>query len=443
MSRWLFSVITFCASFFCFCLTNAEELKKPLSLNESITIAIKKSTSIRAAEHGIKGANYERKAAGTDFLPKLTTEYNYTRFNEDPHMKSPAGEFLSYPMDMKIGRKDRYQWNTYLTQPIFTGGALTSSYQIAKLGLDMAEKNWSRAKQDIVLQVKEAYFTILKVEKIKEVALQAVEQVKSHVDVSQAFFEEEMIPKNDLLEAQVRYAQVKQDLIRADNGVQIAKAYFNTVLRQDVNESVEVEDVLGYRPEVFSLEDCLKEGLERRPEMKEANLNLERARKSVGLAKSRFFPHISVVTNYQRMGDHADLRGNPYEDAENWMVSTLFSWDVWEWGKKHYQVSARRAKAAQAEELEKQVGDVIALEVKESYLNLKEAEKNIFVAETAREQAEENFRLNQERYNEQMATTTDVLDAQTLLTEAQNNYYNALSDYHIAKARLERAIGRE
>ena len=441
MSRWLFSVITFCASFFCFSLTNAEELKKPLSLNESISIAIKKSTSIRAAEYGIKGADYERKAAGTDFLPKLTTEYNYTRFNEDPHMKDRS--YTSYPIDVKMGKKDRYQWNTYLTQPIFTGGALTSSYQIAKLGLDMARKNWSKAKQDIVLQVKEAYFTILKVEKIKEVALQAVEQVKSHVDVSQAFFEEEMIPKNDLLEAQVRYAQVKQDLIRADNGVQIAKAYFNTVLRQDVNEPVEVEDILGYRPEVFSLEDCLKEGLERRPEIKEANLNLERAQKGVRLAKSRFFPHISVVTNYQRMGDHADLRGNPYEDAENWMVSTLFSWDVWEWGKKHYQVSARRAKAAQAEELEKQVGDVIALEVKESYLNLKEAEKNIFVAETAREQAEENFRLNQARYNEQMATTTDVLDAQTLLTEAQNNYYNALSDYHIAKARLQRAIGRE
>jgi len=65
------------------------------------------------------------------------------------------------------------------------------------------------------------------------------------------------------------------------------------------------------------------------------------------------------------------------------------------------------------------------------------------VARTAREQAEENLRLNQERYNEQMATTTDVLDAQTLLTEAHNNYYNALSDYHISKARLERAVGRE
>ena len=265
MSRWLFSVITFCASFFCFSLTNAEELKKPLSLNESITIAIKKSTSIRAAEHGIRGADYERKAARTDFLPKITTEYGYTRFNEDPHIKYPAGDFSPYPTDTKIGKKDRYQWNSYLTQPLFTGGALVSSYEMAKLGLDIAKESWSKAKQDIVLQVKEAYFSILKVEKIKEVALQAVKQVKSHVDVAQAFFEAEMIPKNDLLEAQVRYAQVKQDLIRADNGVQIAKAYFNTVLRQDVNEPLEVEDILGYRPEVFSLEDCLKEALEKRP----------------------------------------------------------------------------------------------------------------------------------------------------------------------------------
>lgn len=442
MSRWLFIVVSISyalCSFFSSSLS-AEEVSKPLSLGESISISLKRSTSIRAAEHAIRGADYERKAAGTDFLPKLTTEYNYTHFNEAPHMKDWT--YASYPLDVKMGRQDRYQWNTYLSQPLFTGGALTSSYRIAKLGLGIAKENWSKAKQDIILQVKKYYFTILKTEKIKKVALQAVEQVKSHVDVAQAFYEEEMIPKNDLLEAQVRYAQVKQNLIRADNGVQIAKAYFNTVLRQDVNEPVEVEDILDYQPEAFSLEECLKGALQKRPEMREAVLNLERAQKGVRLAKSRFFPTLSLITNYQKMGDHADLRGNPYEDAESWMISTIFSWDVWEWGKKHYQVSASRAKVAQAEEFKKQIGDTIALEVKESYLNLREAEKNIFVAETAREQAEENFRLNKERYNEQMATTTDVLDAQTLLTKAHNNYYNALSDYHIAKARLERAMGR-
>lgn len=443
MLKCIFLLLIFCLLPFHPAELRAENSENRLSLPESIHIALEKSPSIRSAQESYKGSNYERKAARTDFFPKLGTEFGYTRFNEDPHMKTSEADQIVYPTDFKTGRKDRYQWNTYLKQPIFTGGALKSSYQIAKLNMDLAKENLSRTRQDIILQVKTAFFNILKAEKIKEVAIQAVEQVKSHVDVSQAFYEEEMIPKNELLEAQVRNAQVKQNLIRADNGVQVAKSYFNIVLRRNVNEPVDVEDILEYHSEAFSLEECMMESKEKRPEIREALINLERSQKAVSLSKSRYYPTLSLVADYQKMGDEVDLRGNPYEDSETWMVSTILSWDVWEWGKKHYQVSASKTKVSQAEQQLKQVEDIVALEVKEAWLNYREAEKNIFVAKTAIEQAQENFRLNQERFNEQMATTTDVLDAQTLLTEAQNNYYNALSDYHIAKARLEWAMGRE
>jgi outer membrane protein len=414
-----------------------------LTLQESISIALDQSTAVRAADYGVSGADSDRKAALTDFFPRIGTEYSYTRFDEDPFMKAPAGDFAPYPIEYKIGKKNLYQWNTYLTQPLFTGGALVSSYQIAKLGVDIAHKGLDRARQDTVAAVKEAYFTILKAGKLKAVAMQAVEQVQSHVEVAQAFYEEEMIPRNDLLEAEVRSAQVKQDLIRAENGVAIAQAQFNTVLRRDVNEPAVLEDILAYQPEPFSLEVCQQEALERRPEMKEAALQLEQARKGVNVARSNYFPSVSAVANYQKMGDSGSLNGNAYEDDETWTVAMVCRWELWEWGKRSYQVSARKALAAQAEEQHKQTGDTIALEVKEAFLNLQESEKNIFVARTAITQAEENFRLNKELYNEQMATTTEVLDAQTLLTQAQNNYYNALNDYHIAKARLERAMGKD
>jgi len=85
--------------------------------------------------------------------------------------------------------------------------------------------------------------------------------------------------------------------------------------------------------------------------------------------------------------------------------------------------------------------DNIRLEVKDAYLLLREAEKNIQVTRTAIAQAEENFRINEERYKQQVATSTDVLDAQTLLTRARSNYFNALSDYNISWAKLERAMG--
>ena len=83
----------------------------------------------------------------------------------------------------------------------------------------------------------------------------------------------------------------------------------------------------------------------------------------------------------------------------------------------------------------------ISLEVKDAYLRLREARDKIGVAQVAVEQAEENFRINAERFKEQVATTTEVLDAQTLLTQARSNYFNALSDYNIAWARLDRAMG--
>ena len=90
-----------------------------------------------------------------------------------------------------------------------------------------------------------------------------------------------------------------------------------------------------------------------------------------------------------------------------------------------------------------EIHDNISLEVKQAYLKTKEAEKKITTVEKAIEQAKENFRINKERYKEQVATSTDVLDAQTLLSRTTTNYYNALYDYKIAKASLYRATGQE
>jgi len=420
----------------------AEEADSRLSLQESIAIALERSTFVKSSREALRSADYERKAARTEFFPTFGTSYTYTRYNESPHMKTPAGDPFEYPTDTPLGRRNRYQWNTYVSQPVFTGGAIASSYDIASLGTRIAGENLAAAQQDIILQVKEAYFTILKAEKIRLVAAQALAQVKSHLNDARAFYQEEMIPRNDLLEAQVRHAQARQDLIRSQNTERIAHAHFNTVLRRDINAPVRIENILTEPAGVFSLDACLKEARRQRPEMREAELRVAQGEKGVRLEQSSYFPKISLVADYQKMGDRIDVGGNPYEDSESWTISGILRWDFWEWGKKHYLISARRADARQARERKKNIEDVIAFEVKQSWLRLDEARSNIAAARSAVEQGEENFRLNRERYREQMANTTDVLDAQTLLTEARTNYYNALSDYHIARSRLEYAMGR-
>ncbi len=204
---------------------------------------------------------------------------------------------------------------------------------------------------------------------------------------------------------------------------------------------VEVEDILEYLPMELSFEECLKVARKNRPELSEVEFNVKRAEKEVQLAKSEYFPTLGLSFNYERIGDDPSVSGSDFEDEDNWNVMATARWTFWQWGKKRQLVREKETRLVQAKNAKIQVEDSISLEVKDAYLRLREARDKIGVAEVAVEQAEENFRINAERFKEQVATTTEVLDAQTLLTQAKSNYFNALSDYNIAWARLDRAMG--
>jgi outer membrane protein len=117
------------------------------------------------------------------------------------------------------------------------------------------------------------------------------------------------------------------------------------------------------------------------------------------------------------------------------------SWNFWEWGRTKNRVDASRSRENQATYALENLKDQVSLDVKNSWLALQESRKQVAVTQKAIEQAEENYRITQERYREQVGTATDVVDAQTLLTRARSDYFNALSDYNISIARLERAMG--
>jgi outer membrane protein TolC len=165
------------------------------------------------------------------------------------------------------------------------------------------------------------------------------------------------------------------------------------------------------------------------------------AEKGVKLSKSGYYPSVTLIGNYGRETDDWLLEAISGEDPDVWTITLQGEWTFWEWGKTKHEVAAARARLNKARHLLNEVQDNIRLEVKDAYLSLREAEKNIQVAKTAVVQAEENFRMNEERYKQQVATATDVFVAETLLTQARTNYFNALSDHNIAWARLERAMG--
>lgn len=376
------------------------------------------------------------------FLPKFSTSYNYTRLGETPTFVFPAfPPFFVTPQTVQAGTKDNYTWAVEVKQPLFTGGSLLANYRINKVGADIARWEETASIQDVILDVKTSYFNILKAERILDVAKQSVEQLQAHCDTAQSFYDVGIIPKNDLLYAEVQLANGHQFLVHADNGVALAKSKFNTVLRRDINAPVEVEDIMTYRPFEGSLEDCLALAMKNRAEIEEYRLRVEQAKNTVKLAQSGYFPVVSAVGNYSRYGDTPDVSGTPYQDQEDWYLMAVASWDFWEWGKTRDRVDFSRTRVNQSMDVLTNLRDQITLEVKNAYLLLREAEKQIQVTQKAIEQAEENYRISEERYREQVATSIDVLDAQTLLTKAKSDYHNALGNYNIGQAKLQRAMG--
>ena len=420
----------------------AQESQAPLTLEESIKIAMERSLTVHSAVVGIEGSEFRRMEAITNFLPQWTGQYGYTKWSFPAFIGNLNLSNLTL-LTQQIS-SNVYNFNTTLGQPLFTGGFNLATYRSAKVGVDLSKESLEAAKQDLVLQVRVGYFTILRAEKFLAVAEQQVRNFEAQLEVTQAFFDVGIVPKNDVLLAGVNLANARQSLVRAANDLATARASFNILLRREVNTTFEVVDILIHKVFSLSFEQCLDEALRLRPEVKAAQLNIDQAKENVKIARAGFFPTIRLTGNYNRNADFWMLEGGSKEiTSDYWSVQALATFTVWNWGNTAFKVGENKVKVKQAEDSKTQLIDSVTLEIKNDYLNMLVAEKNIDTAEKSIEQAEENLRMNEERYKYQVATQTDVVNAVTLLAQARTNYYGALSDFNVAKAQLERAMGRK
>ena len=419
----------------------AQESQALLTLEESIKIAMERSLTIHSAVEGVAGSEYRHKEAITNFLPLWTGQYTLGRYNTPVFVGPiPIAIPIAIPGITAITSRDVYSFNTTINQPVFTGGFNLANYHSAKLGVSLSKASVETAKRDLILQVRVGYFTILRAEKYLDVAEQQVKQFQAQLEVTKAFFEAEKVSMNDVLQAKVSLANAVQSMAKAANDVATAKASFNVLLRREITTPFELVDLLAYKAFPLSYEQSLEEALRLRPEIKAAQINIDQARENVKIARSGFFPTISLAGNYNRSSDWWTLEKGIQIDR--WAVQASATFTLWNWGNTVFKVGENKVKVNQAEDSKNQLIDSITLEVRDAYLNVLLAEKNISTAETAIEEAEENLRMFEERYKYQVATQTDVIIAVTFLAQARTNYYSALSDFNIAKAQLERAMGR-
>jgi outer membrane protein len=412
-----------------------QEKSPVITLPEAIRLALERNLDVQLAREEVDFARERQNEARTGFLPKFSAEYGYRRPN--------STETKIAGVSLETQDQNQYHFTGTVQQPVFTGFATLSTYELARLGLDSAKIRLERARLDIIFGVKQGYLLIVQSQKIREVAGQSVRQLQENLKVAENFYRVGLSPKIDVLDAETRLADAELQLIRATNDVAVAKANFNTVLRQPVDTPVEVEDILSTVRYERSYEQSQEIALKHRPEVLDAETQVSSAEQQITFAKSGYYPTISLTGNYYRAGDTPAVEGSQFTDQEAWDVGALATWTLFEWGKTRYAVFQQEARLRQAKESLEKVKDSVRLDVKSAYLTLQAAYDAIGVAKKAVASAEENFRISTERYKEQVATATEVLDAQTRLTQAKSNYTNAIAIFNVQRAALIRAMGLE
>lgn len=414
-----------------------------MSLAQTVEAALEVNLALQISASGVKAAEARKNARRADFLPTFSTSYQYLHRDKDRNQETILPG-VTVPVEIIVQPQDEYTFVGTVSQPLFAGFAIVNQYQAAQLGLDLASLTERQTRLEVIFRAHEIYFSLLKALKHREVAAQTVVQIGAQRDVAQSFYDEGLSPRNDLLQSQARLANAELELVRAQNRLDIGRSRFNTLLRRPIDTPVTIENIQEYRPLTATLEFCLNTARQNRLDIEIADKEVQLAEKEMAIGESGYYPTVALKGNYYQRGTDWQVSGGEgIGDRYQWEVMAEASWKIWEWGRTYYGAKDKLYQLRQAQQRREEVLDNMALEVKDLLLSARASETNIQTVGKALEQAHENFRINQERYQEQVATNTDVLDAQTLLAETLTNYYDALYDYKIAAAALNKAMGLE
>jgi outer membrane protein len=412
----------------------ARVIGRVLDLDEAIGIALETQPQIQARLSDYMAASHRVDQAFAPLLPQITGGWTAARGQGASSQSRRAGDPRG-PVTVTTIRP--FEENTLarvsLSQVLFDFGKTFASTDAARRLAEQAQEDVELQRQLITLTVKESFININFARRLIRVQEQALERADLNLRSARGFFEVGTRPRSDVARAEVDVANARVDLIRARNAQQLARVALNTAMGIPADTPTEVQDNLVYQAMTIDRTDLLRQALTQRPEYKQARLRVDEADARMRRAIRDFFPDVIAGGFYG--GTRADLN-------EVWELSLNLSWTIFDGGNRIARLRETRA-SVEAEKARVRATELdISREVEQAQLNVTEAQERIGAAQTAVASAQENFRLAQGRFDAGVGTILELTDAQLFLTQAQNTETQALADYRIAVARLERAIGR-
>lgn len=415
-----------------------------LTVEQAIQLGLENSKVLHASLMRLNYADAKSAEANAQRLPSLKFSGGYTRLSDIPPFSITLPQQLggnSFTLAPSV--LNNYAMKLSLEQPLFTGFRLDAAVNAAEYNARASEQDYTKSKADLTYNIRAAYWHLFQAMELKKVNDENVEQVKAHLRDVQNLLNQGMATTNDVLKVQVQLSDARLRQIEANNNVQLATIALNNTIGIPLQTRITIDSQLerGASTPNEDLQALIERAMEKRPELRAMEYRVRAGEAAITAAKAGWWPQIYLSANYNY--NRPNQRVQPIQDVfkDTWDVTLGVSLDIWNWGRTLHQTDQASAQYEEAKDGLTQTKDAITLEVTQNYLNLKQAQERTAVAEQGVQQAEESYRVTNTRFKEGLAQNSDLLDAEVALLLAKTNYTNALVDYALAEARLQKSIG--
>lgn len=415
-----------------------------LTLDEALRIASKNNRDIQVSRSNVTKAQEGVAEARTYYLPQLKTFVMAGAPLQPLNFTIPAGSLGTYSSTGPLPAKNATISSPEKMNGIFYASAaqpLTQLYKVhleveqTRLTTTLAREQLRGQQQQTELQVKDAYYQLAQMQPQVESAKAAVQYLTELSGLTERRLNVQTVLSSDVLTVKARLKQADYELMTLQDSIEIQKQNLNLLLGRDLTTQFSVEDEPMPDDAEMDLQVAQRQALEQRPDVSEARLETKVAQLDVRQERANYIPNISLQVNYLSFQNISFLPKNAGS------VGLQLQWQPWDWGFKRHKIAELNAGTQQKIDTEQQTGQQVLVDVDNSFRKLKESRLLLEARADARDADREKLRETTNRYKQQTALLSDLLQQQSALSQADAQYQQALQEFWTDRADFEKAIG--
>jgi len=423
-----------------------DEPAKPLSLDEAVSLARAHNRELKQAGLEIHKQLEAFSEAKTQLYPRFDTYFLASELLTPLDFTIKSGTFGSFPATGPIPAKDS-QIHTparpvaiasvTATQPLTQLLRIDLSIKQQKLGVKLSQQSYFMREQDLVNEVRRGYYAILQSQSEIESQRALLAYLEELQQLTGRRLQQEAVLKAESLHIAAQRSKAAYQLTVDRDALADQKEALNRLLGRDLQTEFAVETVPASLPEESSLQQARILALESRPEIKVETIKKDKAVLDTRIEKTRYIPDVSIQANYLTAPNISFLPQNLGA------VGVLLTWQPWDWGQKRHNIAQKLDTEKQAQLSIDNVRDQVLQEVDSTFRRLREARELLSAAQAARDAEAEKLRNEMNAYSNQSILLSDLLEQQSSVANAEDQYRQALLAFWKARADFERALGEE